>query len=248
MQSQVPAPRPSRQVRSKASRALRGVRTRRDQSPEPRSGEEGPGSAQRRGRVLASCPALFSLPSDADSTGCSRERAPGREGVARGALARLCFALSVPTSSRRLGPASSWCGLLPAWLFASLPFSLALCPPFFFPGRFSPPSSPFSTLFLQAPVDCARVPNCPWPSPRENKAIRPRHANLKRSPRLRFRRIRASPSEMGGERKFRRLALSSLLGRGQSLRSVSPSILEPETGRPSAQKRPLAGNGLPGLL
>lgn len=84
---------------------------------------------------------------------------------------RLCFALPVPTSSRRLGPASSWCGLLPAWLFASLPFSLALRPPFFFPGRFSSPSSLFSTLFLQAPVDCARVPSCPWPSPRENKAI-----------------------------------------------------------------------------
>lgn len=126
MQSQVPAPRPSRQVRSKASRALRRVRTRRDQSPEPRSGEEGPGSAQRRGRVLASCPALFSLPSDADSTGCSRERAPGRGGGSRGAR-RLCFALSVPTSSRRLGPASSWCGLLPACSRLSLspsPFAL----------------------------------------------------------------------------------------------------------------------------
>lgn len=43
----------------------------------------------------------------------------GTRWVAHAALACLCFALSVPTSSRRLGPAGCRCGLLPTWPFAS---------------------------------------------------------------------------------------------------------------------------------
>lgn len=139
-ESRVPAPRPSRQVRRKASRALRRVKTRRDRSREPRRGES-PGSAQRPGRFCASCPASLRIPS-----GAARAVLPGKDGGTRGWRARrrpaCTFAVSAPASSRRSGPAGSRCGLPPAWRFAGPPFSLSLRPPFFLPGRFSPPSSP----------------------------------------------------------------------------------------------------------
>lgn len=248
MQSRVPAPRPSRQVRRKASRALRRVRTGRDQSPEPRSGEEGPGPAQRRGRVLAFCPAFFSLPSDAHSTGCSREKGTRDPGVASGALAALA------PLSRYSRPRVAWALPAPGAAFSRPGFSrLSLSP-----SSFALPSSFLAVSLRRARLSAASsrkllwaAPECPAVPgllPARIRLSWPPQANLKRSSRLRFRRIRASPSEMGGERAFWRLTLSSLLGRGQSLRSVSPSILEPGTGRPRAQKRPLAGNGFPGLL
>lgn len=136
----VPAPRPKRRVRRRASRALSGVRTRRDQRPEPREEKAG---APLRGQALPL--RLASLVSH------SQRRRPhwllaGEGTRARSAgcaaLARLGFALSAPTSSRRPGLAGSRCGLLPAWPFTALAFSLALRPPLFFLGLFSLPSAP----------------------------------------------------------------------------------------------------------
>lgn len=136
----------------------------------------------------------------------------------------------------------------PDLAFRIAPFSLALRPPFFFPGHFSPPSSP-SQRCLPASASGLRpsTPSSPWPSPRENEAILAPYASVKSS-RLGFRRIRASPSEMRREKGFQGLALSGFLGLRQRLRSVSPSIPEPGTRGTSAQKRPLAGNGFSGLV
>lgn len=130
----------------------------------------------------------------------------GTRWVAHAALACLCFALSVPTSSRRLGPAGCRCGLLPTWPFAS-PLSPSL---FVLLSSFLAMSLRrarlLSAVFLQAPLDCGQVPppptpSSPWPSPRENEAILVPYASVKSS-RRGFRRIRASPSEMRGKKGF----------------------------------------------
>lgn len=172
----------------------------------------------------------------------------GAGGLARGTLAAFASLSPYP---------------LPRGAWAQPALGAAFSRPGF--SRLSLSPSPFALLssFLAVSLRRARFsalssckllwtapeyPAVPGLLPARIRLFWPPQANLKRSSRLRFRRIRASPSEMGGERGFRSLALSSLLGRGQSLRSVSPSILEAGTVRPSAQKRPLAGNGFPGLF
>ena len=204
-ESRVPAPRPSRQVRRKASRALRGVRTRRHQCPEPWEEEARLRSAA--GALLRPLPSPVSRSQPRRRTGLLPGEGTGTRRAACAALARLSFAplsrlgfaFSVPTSSRRLGPAGSRRGLLPAGPFASLPFSLTLRPPLFFPGHFSPPSS----HSLPASV---RVPSSAWLPRREAEATPAPKASLTRSSRLAFRRTRAWPSEMGEERESRSLS------------------------------------------
>ena len=154
-ESRVPAPRPSRRVRREASRALRGVRARRDQRPEPREDKARAPLSCRR--LPAPCPAPLPGPAS-QAHGLLPGDGTGSQRAACAALSGRGFALAVPTSSRRLGPAGSRRGLLTAWLLASLRFSLALRPPLFFPGHFPPPSLP-SPPSLPARV---RVPGSAW--------------------------------------------------------------------------------------
>lgn len=116
-------------------------------------GRRRPGSAQLPG---ASQP-RFPVPAS-QAHGLLPGDGTGTQRAACAALARRGFALAVPTSSRRLGPAGSRRGLLTAWLLASHRLSLALRPPLFFPGHFPPPSSP-SPPSLPARI---RVPGSSW--------------------------------------------------------------------------------------
>lgn len=222
-ESRVPAPRPSRRVRRKASRALRGVRTRRHQRPEPREEEARLRSAA--GALPDPCPALFPVPSHADAPGCSRERVPGRGGrraprsPAWASLSRFPLPRGA-WAQPALGAAFSRPGLL---RFSRSPSPFALLS--FFPGHFSPPSS----HSLPASV---RVPSSAWLPRREAEATPAPKDSLTRSSRLAFNR--AWPSEMGEERESRSLAFSPSLGRGRSQRSVPPSSRSPRIGRPSA--------------
>ena len=198
-ESRVPAPRPSRRVRRKASRAFRGVRMRRHQRREPREEKAG---APLSGRGASPAPAQPYFPIPATQT---PPAAPGRghrdaEGGVRGARP-LGFALSVPTSLRRLGPAGSRCGLLPAWPFASPRLSLAHRAPLVFPDSFRR-ARLLSILSLQAPVDCVRKPSSACLPRREAEAPLAPKASLSRSSSLGFCRIRASPSELEEEREF----------------------------------------------
>lgn len=173
-----PGPRPASLTAGAEKSVTRAPRGQDEEGPASgTAGGKGRRSAQRPGRFPAACPASFPVPGDADRTGCSRERASGRGGR-RAALARLGFALSARASSRRLGPAGSRCGLPPAWPFASLPFSLALRPPLFFPGFSLRRALLPSPLFLQALLDCARVPSSAWSPRREADPQSHPHAKL----------------------------------------------------------------------
>lgn len=184
-ESQVPAPRPSRRVRRKASRALRGVRTRRDQRPEPREGKAG--GAPLGGRALRRRPP--SLVSRSRLRGPHRwlaGRASGRGGLrarrlpAWASLFRLALSLGV-WAQPALGAAFSRPGLSRLSLSPS-PFAL-LSSFLAFSLRRAPLLSP---LVLQALLDCARVPGSAWSPRREAETSLTPNATLTRSSRSAF--------------------------------------------------------------
>lgn len=138
----VPAPRPKRRHERSVGSGQGGTRVRNPGRKRPALRSEARFRLRRRPhRLLAG--------------ECTRARSAGCA-----ALARLGFALSAPTSSRRPGPAGSRCGLLPAWPSAALPFSLALGPPLFFPGLFSLPSAPQPSFPASASGLCPSTRLC----------------------------------------------------------------------------------------
>lgn len=151
-------------------------------------------------RVPAARPASFPLPSDTDRSGCSRKRAPGRGGrraprlpawaslfrlaLPRGAWARPALGAAFPGLAFRVSPflpRPSPSSLL-AWPFLSAELSSAL---------FS--CKRFRTAPQYPALPGLSLPGRDFPDPQ---------ASLTRSSRHSFRRIRASPREVGGERGF----------------------------------------------
>lgn len=165
-------------------------------------GRKRPALRSEARRFPSAWPAWFLIPSDADRTGCSPERAPGHE--ARGAR-RLpawasLFRLPLPRGARAqpaLAAAFSRPGLSRLSLSPS-PFALLSSFLAFSLCRALP-----SPLFLQALLDCARVPGSSWPPRFEAETSQTPKTSLTGSCRLSFRRIGALPREMGGEREFR---------------------------------------------
>ena len=219
-ESRVPAPRPSRRVRRKASRALRGVKARRDQRPEPR--EEKARLRSAAGRLPAPLPGpglagAWAAPGrlHRNAEGGVRHRRPP------GLRSRGSHFLAAPGPSR---------------LSARPSHGLA--------SRVSPilprpsPSSLLSRPFPSAELAFPAFPSCKNPSARLFRASSLRGCGFpgpQSQPlaQLAFRRIRASPSEIGEERGFRGLALSLSLGRGETRGLFPPPSQSPGLGNPA---------------
>lgn len=136
-----PGPRPASLAEKSVTSAPRG---QDEEGPASgTAGGKGPGSAQRPGASPPPAQPCFPFPATPTAAVARRRGPRNAEGGVRRARPPALRSLG-STASRLPGPGGSPCGLLPAWPFlpASLPFSLALRPSLFFPGHFSPPSSP----------------------------------------------------------------------------------------------------------
>lgn len=238
-ESRVPAPRPSRRVRRKASRALRGVRARRDQRPEPREKARLRSAA---GRLPAPCPAPLPGPGLAGARAAPGRRRRNAEGGVRRAR---------PPAGASLSPFP-----LPRGAWAQPALGAAFSRPGF--SRLSHSPSPFALLsnFPAISLRRARLPRLPFLQESECPALPGFHAarlRLPRPPKPASRPARLSPDPALAQRDRRRKGIPrsclKLVPRPRrSPRSVSPTIPESRTGRPRGGKRPLEGNGCPRLI
>lgn len=227
-ESRVPAPRPSRRVRRKASRALRGVRARRDQRPEPREKARLRSAA---GRLPAPCPAPLPGPGLA---GAREQPAPGRR--RRNAEGGVRRARPPGLRSRRSH-----------FLAAPGPSQLSARPSHGLASRVSPilprpsPSSLISRPFPSAELAFSAFPSCKNPSARLCLASTLRGCGFpgpqsQPHAQLAFRRIRPWRSEIGEERGFRGLALSLSLGLGEARGLFPPPSQSPGLGDPEEER------------